>query len=65
MKIDVETFLKERESNFGEVFECACWMAKFAYLSDIFTILNELTSLCKGGYATYLSGITKSLEETY
>jgi hypothetical protein len=48
MKTDVKTSLKERKSNLGEVFECAYWMAKFAYLSDIFTILNEFNLSLRG-----------------
>jgi hypothetical protein len=38
----MEIFLRENKSNLGEVSDRTHWMAKHAYLSDIFSNLNEL-----------------------
>jgi hypothetical protein len=42
LKAEAEIYLRERNSNLLEVFDSACWMAKLANLSNIFSILNEL-----------------------
>jgi hypothetical protein len=47
--------LERKKSNLWEVFDSACWMAKLAFLSDIFSMLKELNLSLQGWYAAYMS----------
>jgi hypothetical protein len=42
LKTDVEIFLRDKKSPLSDYFKNNVWLAKLAYLSDVFSILNEL-----------------------
>ncbi|KAL4091589.1 hypothetical protein QTP88_026255 [Uroleucon formosanum] len=42
LKTEVEIFLRDKKSPLSDYFENNVWLAKLAYLTDIFSILNEL-----------------------
>ncbi|XP_076038362.1 zinc finger BED domain-containing protein 5-like isoform X1 [Oratosquilla oratoria] len=42
LKSEIEIFLYEKRHTLADCFKDAAWLAKLAYLSDIFTHLNEL-----------------------
>lgn len=46
----MEIFLKDKKSPLGDYFENNLWLANLAYLSDIFSILNDINLSLQGPY---------------
>jgi hypothetical protein len=55
LRKEIECFLKDRKPLWAGMLSNKDWLAKLAYLSDIFTKLNELNLSMQGKYANILS----------
>lgn len=42
LRTEIEIFLREKNSPLSDHFQDIIWLAKVTYLSDIFSLLNEL-----------------------
>ncbi len=52
LRNELTEFLHEKKPNWTQLFQNANWLAKLAYLADIFTIFNELNTSMQGRMAT-------------
>jgi len=59
LKTEVEIFLKDKKSPLGDYFENNLWLANLAYLSDIFSILNDLNLSLQGSYTNIFTSNNK------
>ena len=59
LKTEVEIFLMDKKSPHSDYFEKNVWLAKLAYLSDIFSILNDLNLSMQGPQTIFLHRTTK------
>ena len=48
LKTEIEIFLREKKHALADCFKDVAWLAKLAYLGDIFMHLNELNSDMQG-----------------
>ncbi|XP_060858960.1 SCAN domain-containing protein 3-like [Metopolophium dirhodum] len=59
LKTEVEVFLRDNKSPLSDYFENNVWLAKLAYLSDIFSILNELNISMQGPHTNLFISYNK------
>lgn len=59
LKTEVEIFLRDKKSPLSDYFENNVWLAKLAYLSDIFSILNELNLSMQGPHTNLFISYNK------
>ncbi len=52
LRNELTEFLHEKKTNWTQLFQNVNWLAKLAYLADIFTIFNELKTSMQGRMAT-------------
>ncbi len=52
LRNELTEFLHEKKTNWTQLFQNVNWLAKLAYLADIFTIFNELDTSMQGRMAT-------------
>ncbi|KAL4083263.1 hypothetical protein QTP88_028593 [Uroleucon formosanum] len=48
LRTEIEVFLREKNSPLSDLFQDIIWLAKVTYLSDIFSLLNELNLSMQG-----------------
>nr|XP_058156701.1 protein FAM200B isoform X1 [Dasypus novemcinctus]XP_058156707.1 protein FAM200B isoform X1 [Dasypus novemcinctus] len=64
---EIHIFLVEKKSHLANIFKDDIWITKLAFLTDIFSILNELSLKLQGRnsdifqYAEYIQGFKKTL----
>jgi len=59
LKTKVKMFFIHKKSPLGDYFENNLWLANLAYLSDIFSILNDLNLSLKEPYTNILKSNNK------
>ncbi|XP_007948595.1 zinc finger MYM-type protein 6 [Orycteropus afer afer] len=55
LRHEIEMFLNQKHSDLAKCFHNEEWVAKLAYLSDIFSLINELISSLQGTMTTLFS----------
>ncbi|XP_012889502.1 PREDICTED: zinc finger MYM-type protein 6 [Dipodomys ordii] len=55
LRNEVEIFLNQKHSDLASYFHDEEWVAKLAYLADIFSLINELHSGLQGSMTTFFS----------
>ncbi|XP_049734667.1 zinc finger MYM-type protein 6 isoform X1 [Elephas maximus indicus] len=55
LRHEIEMFLTQKHSDLAKCFRDEEWVAKLAYLSDIFSLINELNSSLQGTMTTVFS----------
>ncbi|XP_004372019.1 zinc finger MYM-type protein 6 [Trichechus manatus latirostris] len=55
LRREIEMFLTQKHSDLAKCFRDEEWVAKLAYLSDIFSLINELNSSLQGTMTTLFS----------
>ncbi|KAE9540093.1 hypothetical protein AGLY_005345 [Aphis glycines] len=59
LRTEIEVFLREKNSPLSDHFQDIIWLAKVAYLSDIFSLLNELNLSMQGPLTNIFSCYNK------
>jgi len=59
LKTEMEIFLKDKKSPFGDYLENHLWLANLAYLSNIFSILKDLNLSLQGPYTNIFTSNNK------
>lgn len=54
LRVELAIFLREKESDLADKFDCPNFIHYLAYLADIFTILNELNTSLQGPAVTVM-----------
>uniref|UniRef100_A0A8C5Z8C9 Zinc finger MYM-type containing 6 n=1 Tax=Marmota marmota marmota TaxID=9994 RepID=A0A8C5Z8C9_MARMA len=55
LRHEIEIFLNQKHSDFATYFHDEEWVAKLAYLADIFSLINELNSSLQGTMTTFFN----------
>uniref|UniRef100_A0A8C2VH41 Zinc finger MYM-type containing 6 n=1 Tax=Chinchilla lanigera TaxID=34839 RepID=A0A8C2VH41_CHILA len=55
LRHEMEIFLNQKHSDLAKYFHDPEWVAKLAYLADIFSLINELNSSLQGTMTTFFS----------
>ncbi|XP_020015237.1 zinc finger MYM-type protein 6 isoform X3 [Castor canadensis] len=55
LRHEIEIFLNQKHSDLAKYFHDKEWVAKLAYLADVFSLINELNSSLQGSMTTFFS----------